>query len=309
MEKGLVIKSTGSWYTVRTIDGTYLDCKIKGKFRIKGIRSTNPVSVGDWVIFTRKTEDNSAVINEICDRKNYIIRKSPNLSRYSQVIAANVDQAFLIITVAFPETSFEFVDRFLVSAEAYRIPVVIIINKIDLYGKEIQERMNEFISVYEAIGYPCLKTSATERINIDLFRNALKNRVNVISGKSGVGKSSLVNAVDPQLKLKTKEISNYHLLGKHTTTFSEMHELAFNGYIIDTPGIKAFGMIDMDREEIYHFFPEIFRLSENCQYYNCLHIHEPNCAVKAGLSNGRISASRYKSYLSLLDNRNQKYRR
>ncbi len=309
MEKGLVIKSTGSWYTVKIEDGALLECKIKGKFRLEGARFTNPVAVGDRVTLRPEPTTGYGVIKEILPRKNYIIRRASNLSRQYQIIAANIDQALLVITLISPETPFEFIDRFLASAEAYRIPVQLIINKMDLYDAKMQKEVDELKEMYEQIGYPCLKTTVLHGENIEAFRFLLKNKINVISGKSGTGKSSLINAADPALEIKTEDVSHYHKTGKHTTTYAEMHPLVFGGYIIDTPGIKGFGVIDMEREEIYHFFPEIFRLSGECQYYNCLHINEPNCAVIKALKNGTISPSRYKSYRNLLEKQDKKYRR
>ena len=305
----MVIKSTGSWYRVKREDGTILDCKIKGKFRLKGSRTTNPVAVGDRVTIVPEPTGDHGVITEILPRKNYIKRKASNLSKESQIIAANIDQAILVITLVSPETPFQFIDRFLATAEAYRIPVHIVINKMDLYDPDMLEQVVQIKKMYDGIGYPCLETSVLKDKNIEDFRNLLTARVNVIAGKSGVGKSSLINAADPGLNIRTEQVSVYHQAGKHTTTFAEMHPLAFGGYIIDTPGIKGFGMIDMDKEEIYHFFPEIFRYSRQCQYYNCLHTHEPNCAVKKALDSGKISPSRYESYLSLLKNQDEKYRR
>lgn len=309
MEKGLVIKSTGSWYTVKKEDGTQLECKIKGTFRLEGKRTTNPVAVGDKVTVRSEPTGGYGVINEILPRKNYIIRRASNLSREYQIIAANIDKALLVVTLVFPETPFEFIDRFLASAEAYRIPVHLIINKMDLYDEEMQKVAGQLMKMYEQIGYPCLETSVVQGKNIDSFRHLLKDKINVISGKSGTGKSSLINAADPELQLKTDDVSTYHKTGKHTTTFAEMHPLVFGGYVIDTPGLKGFGVIDMEREEIYHFFPEIFRYSKGCKYYNCLHTTEPNCAVIRALKDGEISPSRYKSYISLLEDRDQKYRR
>ncbi len=309
MEKGLVIKSTGSWHTVKKEDGTLLECKIKGTFRLQGARMTNPVAVGDHVTIDPEPAGKQGVIQEILPRKNYIIRRASNLSRQYQIIAANIDQALLVITLASPETPFEFIDRFLASAEAYRIPVHLIINKMDLYNEDLQKQVDQLKQMYEQIGYPCLETSVVKGQNIEAFRTLLKDNVNVISGKSGVGKSSLINAVDPELQIKTEGVSSYHKTGKHTTTYTEMHPLVFGGYVIDTPGIKGFGVIDMEREEIYHFFPEIFRFSKGCKYYNCLHINEPNCAVIEALKSGKISPSRYKSYRSLLENQDKKYRR
>ncbi len=309
MKQGLIIKSTGSHYLVKDIDNKIFECKIKGKFRIKGIRSTNPVAVGDIVDFIMPENAELGFITNIHDRKNYIIRKSINLSKRSHIIAANVDAAFLIVTLAYPKTSTEFIDRYLVSAQAYNIPVNIVFNKIDIYDKETLKKLKELKDVYEKIGYNCIETSATKKINLQIIKNLLKNKISVISGHSGVGKSTLINAIDNKLNIKTSEISEFHKTGKHTTTLTEMFELSSGGYIIDTPGIKGFGIIDMDKEEIYHFFPEIFQLSKNCQYYNCTHIHEPNCAVKKAVETGIISLSRYNSYLSIMfDDEDNKYR-
>ena len=309
MEKGLIIKSTGSYYLVKDKNNNKFECKMKGKFRIKGIRSTNPVAVGDIVDFIMPEKEQLGFITYIHDRKNYIIRKSINLSKRSHIIAANVDTAFLIVTLVSPTTSTEFIDRYLVSAQAYNIPVNIVFNKIDLCDNEILEKLKELKKIYEKIGYKCIETSAKENININILKDLLKDKISVMSGHSGVGKSTLINAIDKKLQLKTSKISDFHNTGKHTTTLSEMFEISSGGYIIDTPGIKGFGIIDMDKEEIYHFFPEIFKLSKNCQYYNCKHIHEPNCAVKKAVENGDISLSRYNSYLSImLDDENNKYR-
>ncbi len=313
MNKGIVIKSTGSWYTVKQEDGSNIECKIKGKFRIKGIKSTNPIAVGDHVEFkvSKTIEDDKnthiGLIIKIIDRKNYIIRKSTNLSKQSHIIAANIDQAFLVVTVNFPITTTTFIDRFLASAEAYRIPCTLIFNKIDRYNPEQILTMNKLIELYESIGYRCLTTSAKKKIGLDTLQSWMENKTNVFSGHSGVGKSTLINAIEPNLNLKTKEISDYHQTGKHTTTFSEMFDLSFGGYIIDTPGIKGFGMLDMEKEEIGHYFPEIFKRLEKCQFYNCTHIHEPGCEVKNAVANGEISESRYFSYVGLLDGE-EKYR-
>jgi ribosome biogenesis GTPase / thiamine phosphate phosphatase len=307
LKKGLVLKSTGSWYSVKTEDGLVVNCKTKGKLRIMDIKSTNPVSVGDHVEI-EMVDPQSGVIVNIADRKNYIVRKSSNLSKQSHIIAANVDQALLVITLAFPATSLEFIDRFLAAAEAYRIPVIIIINKMDLYKEKELKLIKDIHEIYEAIGYRVLETSTLESKSLELFRSHLKDKVSVLSGNSGVGKSTLINTLYPELKLKTGSISEYHNKGKHTTTFAEMFELPEHSYIIDTPGIKGFGMVYMEKEEIYHFFPEIFKHAALCQYHNCLHIEEPNCAVRTAVENGNISASRYHSYLSMLSDENSKYR-
>jgi ribosome biogenesis GTPase len=313
LKKGLVIKSTGSWYTVKTSDGMLIESRIKGNLRLKGIRSTNPIAVGDHVELTESREDNSidgqvvGFISKILPRKNYIIRKSPNLSKESHIIAANIDQAFLIVTIQFPVTTTTFIDRFLVSAEAYRIPCHLIFNKIDLYSKEQSDLMNSMIELYENIGYECFKISAKNNIGIEELKNKMTNKTNVFSGHSGVGKSTIINTIQPQMTIKTGDISDAHFSGKHTTTNSEMYELDFGGYIIDTPGIKGFGVLEMEKEEISHYFPEIFKSLEGCQYYNCTHTHEPQCAVKKSVEEGKIAQSRYNSYLGLLEGE-EKYR-
>jgi ribosome biogenesis GTPase len=313
LKKGIVIKSTGSWYTVKTNEGTLIDCKIKGNLRLKGIRSTNPLAVGDNVELTEVKEDNAeeskvvGLINKIAERNNYIIRKSPNLSKESHIIAANIDQAFLIVTIQYPVTSTTFIDRFLVSAEAYRIPCLLLFNKIDLYSKMQIREMDSLIEIYHHAGYDCLKISAKNGVGFDELKKLMQDKTNVFSGHSGVGKSTIINTLQTNMQLKTGKISDAHFSGKHTTTYSEMFELDFGGFIIDTPGIKGFGMLEMEKEEISHYFPEIFRLLNECQYYNCTHTHEPNCAVKKSVEEGQIAQSRYNSYLGLLEDE-EKYR-
>lgn len=313
MKKGIVIKSTGSWYTVKTEEGDLIESRIKGNLRLKGIRSTNPIAVGDYVELTESKEDSNdegqtvGFISKIIPRTNYIIRKSPNLSKESHIIAANIDQAFLIVTIQFPVTTTTFIDRFLVSAEAYRIPCHLIFNKTDLYNEEQTEVMNSWIEIYENIGYRCLKLSAKNNTGFEELKSMMANKTNVFSGHSGVGKSTIINILHPAGKLKTGEISEAHSSGKHTTTNSEMYEFEFGGYIIDTPGIKGFGVLEMEKEEISHYFPEIFKLLDGCQYYNCTHTHEPNCIVKKSVEDGKIALSRYNSYLGLLDGE-EKYR-
>ncbi len=309
MKKGTVIKSTGSWFTVKSDDNQIVNCKIKGKFRIQDIKNTNPLAVGDRVEFVHIEEDSEPIglISKIEERKNYIIRKSTNLSKQAHIIASNIDQAFLVITVNYPITTTTFIDRFLASAEAYRINCSLIFNKIDRYNVEQTAMMEELINTYTEIGYRCLKLSAKQNIGIPELKNIMKNKTNVFSGHSGVGKSTIINTIQPGLNLKTKEISEAHLSGKHTTTFAEMFELDFGGYIIDTPGIKGFGMLEMEKWEISHYFPEMFRLLDSCQYYNCSHTHEPGCAVKNAVGEGKIAESRYISYLGLL-NDDEKYR-
>lgn len=306
--RGLVIKNTGSWYLVKTDEGRCIECKIKGNFRLKGIRSTNPVSVGDYVHIIQNQEG-TAFISEIEDRKNYIIRRASNLSKQSHIIAANLDQCMLIVTVNYPETSTTFIDRFLASAEAYRVPVKIIFNKIDTYNEEENSYLDALIHLYTSIGYPCFKVSAKQEIGIDAIMKELEGRVTLFSGHSGVGKSTLINAILPEAVAKTGEISAYHKKGMHTTTFSEMFPVAENGYLIDTPGIKGFGTFDMEEEEIGHYFPEIFKTSANCKYGNCTHRHEPGCAVREAVEQHFISESRYTSYLSMMEDKEEgKYR-
>lgn len=298
--KGVVIKSTGSWYAVRMENGTLTEARIKGKFRIQGIKTTNPVAVGDIVLLEPES-DHSALIVDICPRKNYIIRKSVNLSKRAHIIATNVDQAILIVTLSQPKTFTAFIDRFLVSAEAYHIPTVIVFNKIDLYDEEELRELTYLKSVYTKIGYQCIETSATENKNVDELKAILKNKTSVISGHSGVGKSTLLNTLEPGLDLKTSTITESHQVGKHTTTFAEMFELNFGGYIIDTPGIKAFGLIDFDKNELSHYFIEMRERLANCQFNNCVHINEPKCAIKEALAKGEIAEFRYLNYLSLFE--------
>ncbi len=304
----MVIKTTGSWHTVLDEKKETVPCRIKGKLRTSGIRSTNPVAVGDNVIFRRLERENTGIITEILDRKNYIIRKASKLSKESHVLAANLDQAFLMISLTRPRTTLRFIDRFLATSEAYEIPSVIIFNKTDLYNEELTAEMEELADMYGKIGYESVRTSAVDRRGVGELISRMKGRISLVAGNSGVGKSSIINAMDPTLNLKTRPVSEYHKTGRHTTTFSEMFELATGGYIIDTPGIKGFGIIKMDKDEIFHFFPDIFALSENCRYYNCLHINEPGCAVKQAAEEGRLAMSRYESYLSLYYDDTGKYR-
>ena len=298
--EALVIRSTGSFYQVMTPEGKFFECRIKGSLRLKGIRSTNPVAVGDRVLF-RLERENTGVIYEVLDRKNYIIRRSVNLSRQTQIIAANIDMAFLMVTVDFPQTTTGFIDRFLVSAEAYHIPVTILFNKIDLYDEARLALKDSYREIYSRIGYRCCDISVKTGQNIDLLKGWMKGKVSVISGHSGVGKSSLINSLEPSIGQKTGEISTAHLSGRHTTTFAEMFPLSFGGYIIDTPGIRGFGLVDMSREEVGDYFPEIFALKSQCRFNNCLHVNEPGCAVRQAVEQGRISPSRYASYLSFLE--------
>ncbi len=313
LKKGLVIKSTGSWYTVEDENGDLFECKVKGSFRLQDIKSTNPIAVGDIVKFIlidaneEKATNKVGMISSVSERKNYIVRRSPNLSKQAHIIAANIDQAVLIVTLNYPITTTTFIDRYLASAEAYRIPVLIVFNKTDRYNDKQKNDLKILISTYSAIGYQCLTTSAKTKTGIEELKKAIENKINVFNGHSGVGKSTLINILQPGLQLKTKEISDYHQTGKHTTTFSALYKLAFGGYIIDTPGIKGFGMLDMEPWEISHYFPEIFKISENCQYNNCSHTHEPGCAVKQAVSKGIIAPTRFSSYLGLLES-DEKYR-
>ncbi|MFK5981605.1 MAG: ribosome small subunit-dependent GTPase A [Flavobacteriaceae bacterium] len=309
--KGTVYKSTGSWYTVKTEQGAFYECRLKGKFRIKGIKTTNPVAVGDLVYFEldRKGTDEFGVIHKIAERDNYIIRKSVNLSKQTQIIAANIDIAFLLVTLNNPPTFTAFIDRFLVASEAFRIKTVLLFNKVDSYTDEELDEVKYLAHLYRSIGYECIGISATTGKNIDKVKQLMLNKVSVFSGHSGVGKSTLVNAIEPTLNLKTKEISDQHLQGQHTTTFAEMYDLSFDARIIDTPGIKGFGMVEIDKEELAGYYPEFFKLKEHCKFNNCLHIEEPKCAVKEALENDKISWSRYKSYLQILEGEEEHYRK
>ncbi len=299
-EKGIVIRSTGSWYTVQKNDGTLEECRIKGKFRIQGIKSTNPIAVGDHVeIMT--PEGGASVIKAILPRENYIIRKSTRLSKQTQIIAANIDQAMLVVTLSFPRTSTGFIDRFLVTAEAYHIPAIIVFNKTDLYKGDIETRHKDLVNLYESIGYQCISTSATEDRNIGDVAAALYGKVTLLAGHSGVGKSAIANAIDPALNLKTGVISDIHNKGKHTTTFAQMHALKSGGFIVDTPGIKEFGLVDMEKQEVAQRFPEMRALMHQCRFSNCTHVTEPGCAIKNALDEGKIHESRYRNYLNILD--------
>lgn len=306
--RGQVIRNTGSWYVVRTDDGQLIESKIKGNFRLKGIRSTNPVAVGDFVQITPNAEG-TAFITEIEDRKNYIIRKASNLSKQSHIIAANIDLAVLVVTISHPETSTVFIDRFLASAEAYRVPVNLVFNKTDSYTEDEIRYMEGMIYLYTSLDYPCFKTSALHHEGIDELKQALSGKTTLFSGNSGVGKSTLLNALIPDLNVRTAEISSAHDTGMHTTTFSEMYDLPEGGHLIDTPGIKGFGTFNMEKEEVDHYFREIFRISSECKYGNCTHTHEPGCAVRQAVEDHRISESRYLSYLSMLNDKDEdKYR-
>lgn len=303
-----MIKNTGSWYTVKTVEGSVVECKIKGNFRLKGIRSTNPVAVGDHVEIELNSQ-NTAFITAIGDRKNYIIRKSQNLSKQSHIIAANVDQAFLVVTVERPQTSTTFIDRFLATAEAYSVPVVLVFNKTDLLDDSLMRYQRMMSDLYETVGYKCVAVSAETGEGMDELMEMLRDRITLLSGHSGVGKSTIINRLLPGVNLRTAEISDAHNTGMHTTTFSEMLPLPGGGYIIDTPGIKGFGTFDMEPEELTSYFKEIFRFSKDCRFSNCTHTHEPGCAVLKAVEDHYIAASRYQSYLSMLEDKDgNKYR-
>ena len=300
--KGLAVKSTGSLYSVKLDDGTIIPCRIRGNLRLKNFEATNPITVGDHVEVEFKKGDDVGMISELFERKNYIIRKSVKLSKQVQIIAANIDRAFVIATPVFPKTSLGFIDRFLSTAEAYNIPGGIIFNKSDLYDGEVRKKIDQLKTLYENIGYKVIVVSAFHEASMEKLKAALKNKVNLFSGHSGVGKSSIINALIPGLRLKISAISEQHLKGTHTTTFAEMHEMPEGGYIIDTPGIREFGTIDFDQYEVSHFFPEIFKTGRSCQFNNCLHTNEKLCAVKDAVREGTIALSRYESYLSILSN-------
>ncbi|MBR5848788.1 MAG: ribosome small subunit-dependent GTPase A [Bacteroidaceae bacterium] len=305
--QGLVVKNTGNIYSVKT-DGGVVECRIKGNFRLKYIKSTNPVAVGDYVKISMR-EDNTAYISDILPRRNYIVRKASNLSKQSHILAANVDVCLLVVTVNYPATSTTFIDRFLASAEAYRVPVVLVFNKADLYHEAELASMESLIALYESIGYRCLRTVATDGQGIEELKEIVKGRVSLLAGNSGVGKSSLVNAVSPETAARIGEISKIHNKGMHTTTYSEMFELMPGSYLVDTPGVKGFGTYDMEIEEIADYFIEIFECSKGCRFGNCTHIHEPGCAVVAAVERGDIALSRYSSYLSMIEEKKEgKYR-
>jgi len=299
--QGTVTKSTGSWYQVRTQSGELVQCRIVGKLRLRGIKSTNPVAVGDVVDFKMEEGEETGVISEIHDRKNYIIRKSVNLAKQTQIIAANLDQAVLIVTLDFPRTYPRFIDRFLVTAEAYSIPAVLVFNKVDLYNDAHLDELEFYTYAYEDAGYAVLHTSVPGELGLEALKKQLADKTSLLSGHSGVGKSTLINTIEPTLDLKTKAISDSHHQGQHTTTFAEMFELSFGGYIIDTPGIRGFGLVDMEKEEIGDYFPEIFRIKDQCKFNNCLHTEEPGCAVKEAVEAGELAYTRYDSYVNFVN--------
>lgn len=307
VEKGLVLKSTGIHYKVLAESGAILNCSVRGKLRTREFDITNPVAVGDNVYIETDEKNGTGLITDVEARKNYILRKSSNLSRQAQIIAANIDQVFLMITIKLPETPVEFIDRFLITAEAYRVPAIILVNKVDLYDQFDIEKMDYLSSMYTKIGYEVIRLSLVDKANLDQLKEKMKDRTSLVSGNSGVGKSTLLNSLNPALRLKTGQISDYHKQGKHITTFPEMHQMPFGGFVIDTPGIRGFGIVDMEKNEIYHFFPEIFRTSKNCRYNNCLHLDEPGCAVRDAVTAGDIDFLRYRSYLNIMEG-DQKYR-
>ncbi|HNY08152.1 MAG TPA: ribosome small subunit-dependent GTPase A [Bacteroidales bacterium] len=299
--KGIVTKSTGSWFTVKPETGPRVECKLKGRFRIQGLKATNPVAVGDRVLYEFLETEGIGVIYDILPRNNYIIRRATNLSKVFHIIAANIDRAYLIVTLASPRTSTGFIDRFLVTTEAYHIPATIVFNKIDIYDDQMQKYHDQMAELYTSIGYECIAISALRGDNLGKFIDGLKNRTNLFAGHSGVGKTALINAIDPELDLKTGKISSVHQKGMHTTTFAEMYELPLGGYIIDTPGIKEMGLIDLDKATIAERFPEMRALMHQCHFHNCTHIHEPGCAVKDAVEAGTINAQRYSNYIGILN--------
>jgi ribosome biogenesis GTPase len=300
---GIVVKSTGSWYQVKTESGEILACRVKGKLRLSGIKSTNPVAVGDAVEYSLNPKvEGEGIISRIHDRKNYIVRKSVNLSKRNHIIAANLDLAVLIATLDYPKTFPRFIDRFLATAEAYHIPAAVIFNKVDVYDDEALKDLAFFTVVYQTAGYEVMHVSATEKIGLEDFKGLLKDKRSLLSGHSGVGKSTLINKIEPALSIATKEISETHEQGQHTTTFAEMYDLAFGGEIIDSPGIKGFGLFDMEPEEIGDYFPEIFALKQDCKFHNCLHLEEPGCAVKKAVEENELAYTRYESYISFIKN-------
>lgn len=302
--EGIVIKSTGSWYTVLSPDGTITECKLKGKFKMSGIRTTNPLAVGDEVEFYTLQEENAGLITHIKPRKNHIIRKATKLSKESHILAANLDQALVIVTMAEPRTSTGFIDRFLITAEAYHIPAMIIFNKIDIYDEKKKAKLQELEKVYNEAGYPCYQVSALTGENTEIIMDLLKDKISLLTGHSGVGKSALINKIEPGLDLKTKPISRTHLKGVHTTTFARMFKLSFGGFIIDTPGIKEFGLIDLSKSTLAERYPEMRALMHQCRYTNCTHLHEPGCAVKEAVSEGKISSLRYEGYQRIMFDEN-----
>ena len=307
--KGVVIKSTGSWYQVLSTDGVLFPCRIRGNFKMQDITSTNPVCVGDKVDFVLEKDTATGVITHLHQRKNYIVRKSVNLSKKKHILASNIDTAFLVVTVQSPVTTFLFTDRFLTAAQSYQIPVVLIFNKTDILDSASQKLQQKYIHTYRNIGYVCLEISALNKQNLSEVKRLLKDKVSLFSGHSGVGKSTLINAIEPALSLKTAPLSTLYKQGKHTTTFAQMYALSFGGFVVDTPGIKGFGMVDFQKGEVANYFREFFVLKPHCKFYNCKHINEPQCAVKKALQSGTIAQTRYDSYLQMVSLQDDKFRR
>lgn len=310
-EKGKVVKSTGKWYIIELNDGSVVNCRIRGKLRLDGLRTTNPIAVGDVVILEDGAdEEGNRIIKDFEARRNYIVRKSTNLSKQKQIIAANIDRAYLVVTLRSPMTHLAFIDRFLVSAESFRIPTTILFNKVDLLDQDELDYLEALHCMYEECGYPCKNISALDPSSIQFLKDEIKDQQVVISGHSGVGKSTLINAIDPNFNIKTGEISRAHQQGQHTTTFAEMHKVASGGYLIDTPGIRAFGIVDLEKSVISHYFPEMRELLNQCKYHNCLHMNEPKCAVKDAVESGAIFESRYMTYVQLMvEDENDVYRK
>ena len=301
--KAVVVKSTGSWYEVRLDNGESIQCRVRGKIRLQGLRTTNPIAVGDKVTFEWENEDQlQGIIVSIDERFNFLARKSVNLSKHSHILAANIDRCYLLVTLVAPVTHLTFIDRFLVAAESFRIPTTLLFNKMDLFEEDEMEVVDDIISIYEPIGYPCHKISAINNDNIEFLRSEIKGQQVMIAGHSGAGKSTLINALDDTISARTGEISKYHLQGQHTTTFAEMYPLQSGGYIIDTPGIKAFGLVDIDKEVLSHYFPEMRAVLNQCKFHNCKHLSEPNCVVKELVEDGKIAPSRYQSYVQMMQN-------
>jgi ribosome biogenesis GTPase len=301
-EIGKVLKSTGKWYIVELSDGSTVNCRVRGKFKLDNLKTTNPIAVGDTVDVDELADnEGNRVITEIHTRTNYIVRKSTNLSKQMHILASNVDRAYLLVTLHSPTTQLAFIDRFLVAAESFRIPTTILFNKVDLYSAEDLEYLNALVFMYESIGYPCFKISANNQQSVDFIKSEITGKQVMISGHSGVGKSTLINAIDSKLAIKTGEISKAHQQGQHTTTFAEMHKITSGGYIIDTPGIRAFGIVDLEKDHLSHYFPEMRELLGQCRFHNCKHLNEPSCAVKIAVENGSIYESRYISYMQLME--------